>query len=321
MAPKKKIDKTKMKKIKLEETDRVFICQELIEEIISFYIKRLDHIKILIRVNKLIYNILIRSENGKKFWKNILVFIYYPRNYANICDRIRRATFYNMTKVILYFKELRELSFFTTDSFEFKHDIISKLKKLKKLNLSGIIHIESGCNNVNSFQVDQVSNLKVEEIYLSSNYISNVDHLNHLPNLKVLDLSHNNIESFFQDNVIPTLEILNLSYNRIQGISISGFSRLKRLNLSHNFINEMSTITWDDKEYPNLKMLNLSKNLISKIETISRFSSLEILNLSFNNITDLIPIIELRKLRKCDISHNACPYSIREIINGVELIE
>ena len=134
---------------------------------------------------------------------------------------------------------------------------------LKKLEIADIKEIQN---------LDNLKNLK--EIYLQSNYLTNISDLPSLPNLKLLQLENNKIEVISRLSNLPLLEVLNLSNNKLIEINeIEDLKNLIKLDLHNNKIITISGL----KNQRKLKELILSKNQITKISGLNSLEHLEYL--------------------------------------------
>ncbi|XP_004703639.1 leucine-rich repeat-containing protein 70 [Echinops telfairi] len=134
-------------------------------------------------------------------------------------------------------------------------------------------------------------------LYLEGNNLTKVpsNAFGGLRSLKRLSLSHNHIETIqpFAFKGLSSLEYLLLKNARIKNVSRHGFSgmdNLKHLTLSHNDLKILNSDTFSLLK--NLLYLQLDRNQIINIDndTFENMgASLKILNLSFNNLTDLNP--------------------------------
>ncbi|TYJ38682.1 hypothetical protein E1A91_A04G008800v1 [Gossypium mustelinum] len=173
---------------------------------------------------------------------------------------------------------------------------------LSSNNLSGVIEFSMLSNLPNLKHLD----LSYNSLSLTSNATSTV-------NLKSLLLSSCNLSEFPQFlKGLKSLESLDLSYNRIEGkfpqwMQEVGNDSLTYFNVSHNSLTEFEQIPWK-----NIAVLDLSSNLIRgnlpiPVSTINVFLisnnsfngevsslicnviSLQILDLSHNNLSGIIP--------------------------------
>ncbi|XP_012520049.1 PREDICTED: leucine-rich repeat-containing protein 70 [Propithecus coquereli] len=134
-------------------------------------------------------------------------------------------------------------------------------------------------------------------LYLEGNNLTKIpsNAFEVLKSLKRLSLSHNSIEAIqpFAFKGLVNLEYLLLKNSRIKNVTRGGFSginNLKHLILSHNDLENLNSDTFSLLK--NLIYLKLDRNRIISIDndTFENMGgSLKILNLSFNNLTDLHP--------------------------------
>ena len=133
----------------------------------------------------------------------------------------------------------------------------------------------------------------LEHLNLSRNKLENTYLLSHLKNLYFLDLSDNRISRLLSQNLSAKLVSLDLSSNLITEIpDISNLTYLKTLDLSHNNISSVAF-----PRHKNLEELFLSHNNISGFDSDLLFPSLQLLDVSFNQIFDLSAISALNSLK------------------------
>lgn len=187
--------------------------------------------------------------------------------------------------------------------------------KLKILNIAGNgftkipeIHnteIQSLFMESNSLKIFNGTNIsnKIKELYLSSNKINTIENLEHLNDLKTLDLTDNDFTNIsLPDNSLLSLKELNLSYNKLKKYSIQNES-LEWVNLTSNKLKEIFPSLYECK---NLKSLIHSQNEITEIGTsIEKLTELEELNLFKNNIETINEnISKLTKLKSLKLGWN-----------------
>ena len=134
-------------------------------------------------------------------------------------------------------------------------------------------------------------------LYLEGNNLTKVpsNAFEILKSLKRLSLSHNHIEAIqpFAFKGLVNLEYLLLKNSGIKNVTRNGFNginNLRYLILSHNDLENLNSDTFSLLK--NLIYLKLDRNRIISIDndTFENMgASLKILNLSFNNLTDLHP--------------------------------
>ncbi|XP_053666179.1 leucine-rich repeat transmembrane neuronal protein 2-like [Anopheles marshallii] len=136
--------------------------------------------------------------------------------------------------------------------------------------------------------------LSIENLYLSSNRLENIDMTAFagLSKLGMIDLRYNNLMVLAADRTITwsNMEMLDISYNQLRTIDLQWLSA------------------------PNLKRLILSNNLLDKIpQRLRRFPNLQLIGLSDNRFAgiDLAPLNGLPELNSIDVSNNPATRYIR----------
>ncbi|KAK9122254.1 hypothetical protein Syun_019871 [Stephania yunnanensis] len=206
---------------------------------------------------------------------------------------------------------LKQLSKFTVGNCSFSGPLPDSFGNLGKLTL-----LELSRNNFEGeipFSFSKLSHLKVLE--MSSNRF-----VGPLPSIKAscktiarIDLSSNKfsgpIPSFYANNGLPNLTYLDLSNNQLNGTippSLFTLPSLQEMYLDQNkFIGIL-----DDEAFPNtisspLTTLDLSYNLLEENipKFISKFTSLEYLDLSSNNFHGAVDPRMFTSLKNLSVIH------------------
>ncbi|ODV60459.1 leucine-rich repeat domain-containing protein [Ascoidea rubescens DSM 1968] len=168
----------------------------------------------------------------------------------------------------------------------------NKIKMFKNFNgCENLVQLNLKKNSIskikNVFKFNQLNALSnLEELYLNSNWIQDIESPKNMANLKILDLSgnrieKNNIKQIENLDQMVNLSWLNLSCNEIEIIeNLDQMKKLKRLNLSNNKIRKIENLV----QMLNLTWLDLSSNNITKIENLNHIENLKIFSLSESKI-------------------------------------
>ncbi len=236
------------------------------------------------------------------------------------------------------FTELEEIVLYAFNDLHLPDDI-TKLKKLKKLNLRSVtfaspneFHKIGKLNTLEELEMSQVKN--IDFLFTMSDMIG-------LKKIKISDINLN----IFPEEVteIANLEELRIGWTKINRISknIYKLKKLRVINFSNNYLKELpDTIVM----LPNLEILSLTHNefefipsivgsLVSLVElncsenkklselkfSFDKLKKLKFLYISHSNIS-VIPesIGYAENLRKIDLKANKIekiPYSMRLLIN------
>ena len=160
-------------------------------------------------------------------------------------------------------------------------------------------YIDAGyeCNSTQPLVVDISNNyLKTLQVDNMLNFVPNLCQLNRENFVSMLqqyatelDANANRIVALDGINSFKALTKLNMSQNsirRLDNITLSQFesisSNLTELDLSHNNINVLDTLS-----LPLLRVLKLKDNLLVTMPNLTKLSSLESLDLSYNSIIDI----------------------------------
>ncbi len=137
---------------------------------------------------------------------------------------------------------------------------------------------------------------------LTQSIISDINVLQHLPNLIRLDLSENQIDDISVLLHLPNLTQLDLRANSVSDIRVlSLLPNLTRLDLSSNLIDRELRVL---QNLPNLTQLNLAGNFVSELSGLQHLPNLTQLNLAGNRVSDLRMLKYLPNLTQLDLSGN-----------------
>lgn len=191
---------------------------------------------------------------------------------------------------------------------------LSTLKPLKLLiNLRSIDFSNNNLNDLRELKMFT----SLENLYLNSNRFDSIDYFPVMNNLNILSLSNNNIKNISPLRNTPNISMLDLSENKLLNFStLPALKKVKTLNLNYTTISDFSPLlrlpnlielnlsgAIVSKQYklpalPKLQRLNLSSNQLSAgdsslFEKLSSFVNIEYLDLSDNQLENLVPIISV----------------------------
>ena len=224
-------------------------------------------------------------------------------------------------------------------------NIIYKIKTLQKINLAnnnieqlifeksiGLIELDLDNNKINFLSFKNSSGNNFEFLmYLSANEnrIQGVEGINNLINLEYLSLSVNEIreinikklnklkylqlksnllENFVIHKKNQYLQYIDVSFNNINSFTICGECiALKNLILDNNKLSDINfsenkninqfnnSINNNFNKFKNLELIDISFNLISEIKFLIIFKNVQKINISFNNIDNIIELLSILK--------------------------
>lgn len=199
-------------------------------------------------------------------------------------------------------------------------------------NVTDVILRDSNLSDINRLSKPLSKLLRLTNLDLSSNHLTNVAFLKNIKTLNNLELSFNQIESLEQLKDFSNLNTLGLYENPITNVdALNGLKYLTNLNIGGTMIRSLSSL----RNLTSLKHLYLHSNEIINIEVLQNLYNLNFLVLSFNPIknisalkslkkmrllymdscliTDLSPLQELQDLEKLSVDNNR--------INDIDVIE
>lgn len=208
--------------------------------------------------------------------------------YLNISDNL-------VNELPIIFSDFSELLYLDISGNNISSlSVVKNIKKIQYLNISD--------NKISSGDLNDLRNLSgLLELYATNCSLTNVTGINST-SIQVLDISNNKI-SRLQETSYPKLQVLNANENDISDLSsLQNSNQLRKLYLNYNPLVEIASI----KNITSIKELHMSCcNLKdSDMDIIKRFSNLETLNVSFNELTNLLFVLPLTKLKVLDIYGN-----------------
>uniref|UniRef100_A0A452GAN3 Leucine rich repeats and IQ motif containing 1 n=1 Tax=Capra hircus TaxID=9925 RepID=A0A452GAN3_CAPHI len=192
---------------------------------------------------------------------------------------------------------------------------LSNCKKLKYIDAQEN-HIETiNCENLENLCIvllnkNQLTSLhgldgctNIQSLELSYNKITRIGGLESLKNLQQLIVDHNQLISTTGLCDTPTLIYLDCSHNHlteVEGIENCGL--LQILKLQGNYLSQLPFLG----NHVLLRELHLDDNSISTVETFSSYwlPLLQILTISQNSLTKIVPLFHFVSLEKLDVSNN-----------------
>jgi len=164
------------------------------------------------------------------------------------------------------------------------------------------------CNNPTGNGVRDLTGIQhlvqLKNLDLAFNELTDVSVLASLPHLVSLELSHNRIVSLPLMLSAVSIRSLEVNFNRLkslQWLDEQHFALVEVLSLAHNEIDRFS----ETSELPRLYELNLRNNHLSSIDSIPPLPNLVMLDVGGNRIDDLSGIGQFSKLRRLFVDRNA----------------
>ncbi|MBO8165616.1 MAG: leucine-rich repeat domain-containing protein [Kosmotoga sp.] len=131
--------------------------------------------------------------------------------------------------------------------------------------------------------------------------ISDITGLEHMHNLKYLDLSDNEIADITPLQNLTEINELDLSNNQITDITpFQNLRRTRNLDLSNNQIADITPL----QNLTEINELDLSNNQIADITPLQNLIFFLFIDLSGNKITDITPLQNLTEINELDLSNN-----------------
>ncbi|CAK9435616.1 uncharacterized protein LODBEIA_P03430 [Lodderomyces beijingensis] len=180
-----------------------------------------------------------------------------------------------------------------------------KITSLEDLDLARFRKLESLClrqNLISSMVGVRELSPTLEELDFYDNRINHISSsIQHLANLKNLDLSFNKIKNIKNLEALVKLENLYFVANKIREIkNLETLTKVTNLELGSNKIEVIENI---DK-LVDLAQLWLGKNRIRKLQNLDTLVNLRVLSIQSNRITKMEGLEHLVSLEELYLSHN-----------------
>lgn len=111
------------------------------------------------------------------------------------------------------------------------------------LELDGLIRLILSRNRIKAINFEGCNLMRLTDLNLRQNHLTEIGGLTHLPGLKRLDLSNNKLASLSSLGCIPSLQDLRLANNELHTLDISHFPKLQQLDIDKNSIAEIDNLT------------------------------------------------------------------------------
>ena len=173
------------------------------------------------------------------------------------------------------------------DKFEFLIYLTANENRIQNIeginNLINLEYLSLSVNEIRELNIKKLNKLKY--LQLKSNLLENFIIYKNNQLLQYIDISFNNINSFTIFGECKALKNLILDNNKLGDIS---FGEIKNINQYNNDINV-------NNKFKNLELLDISFNLISDIKFLILFKNTQKINISFNNIDNIIDLLSMLK--------------------------
>ncbi len=217
-----------------------------------------------------------------------------------------------MEKLPWYFPRLHKLRLLNISNNKFQ-DVPEEVCKM-----SGLEELDISFNMISQLPDDLQSLQRMKVLIIVGNRVTRIpDSFRRLSNLKVLDCRRNSIKELGGVGLLPALEELLVGNNDVQALNLSSGSLLKKIDISHNDITQISLAPGPVGRIPiSLTYLNVSSAKLSSLDDLAlgQLTSLEELILDRNKFRAIPDSLgDLSRLQSFSCSDNligALPSSI-----------
>ncbi|EPS60921.1 hypothetical protein M569_13879, partial [Genlisea aurea] len=177
----------------------------------------------------------------------------------------------------------------------------NQLKKIPDVGIfKGLLVLDASFNDISSLNGLSSASTTLKELYVSKNELTRIEEIEHLQELKILELGSNKLKVMENLQSLTSLQELWLGRNRIRAIELCGLKSIKKLSLQSNRL----TSTRGLEECTSLEELYLSHNGIAKMEGLSTLVNLRVLDVSSNKLPEIEDINNLEKLEDLWLNDN-----------------
>ncbi|KAL4194154.1 hypothetical protein AMTRI_Chr05g57880 [Amborella trichopoda] len=177
----------------------------------------------------------------------------------------------------------------------------NKLTKIPDVSIfRNLIVFDASFNEISSLEgVSKVSSM-LQELYVSKNEVTKMVELDHLHELRILELGSNRLRVMENLQNLTNLQELWLGRNRIREVQLCGLKCIRKFSLQSNRLTSMLGF----QHCIALEELYLSHNGIQKMEGLSTLENLRVLDVSSNKLTAVNDIENLTKLEDLWLNDN-----------------
>eukprot|EP00252_Welwitschia_mirabilis_P005461 TRINITY_DN15949_c0_g1_i1.p1 TRINITY_DN15949_c0_g1~~TRINITY_DN15949_c0_g1_i1.p1 ORF type:complete len:349 (+),score=57.03 TRINITY_DN15949_c0_g1_i1:97-1143(+) len=177
----------------------------------------------------------------------------------------------------------------------------NKLTQVPRVNIfKNLAVFDVSYNEISSLKGMSEVSPTLKEFYISNNEVTAIEELDHLHNLRILELGSNRLRVMEGLQNMTLLEELWLGRNRIRSVNLCGVTSITKISLQSNRLTSMLGF----QNCINLEELYLSHNGISKMEGLSHLVKLRVLDVSNNKITAINDIEHLERLEDLWLNDN-----------------
>lgn len=177
----------------------------------------------------------------------------------------------------------------------------NKLTKIPRVNtFKNLVVFDVSFNEITSLEGMSEVSPTLKEFYVSKNELTKIEELDHLHELRILELGSNRLRVMEGLQNMTILQELWLGRNRIRTVELCGLKSLVKISLQSNRLTSMLGF----QECINLEELYLSHNGISKMEGLSTLVNLKVLDVSSNKLTAISGIENLARLEDLWLNDN-----------------
>ncbi|CAH1117502.1 unnamed protein product [Phaedon cochleariae] len=171
----------------------------------------------------------------------------------------------------------------------------NNIKDLKPLGQMPFLQYLNVSENDIEYLLDFKAPFNLYHVDFSKNSVSAIPDLSDFWAISYLNLAYNDIEKITGLGNLTFLTHLDMSHNNLKKVENLTNLRIQNLILNDNLIDQVDIVDMSTLCY--IRSVNLSHNRLTSLKFVRKIENVGSLNLSFNNVSDLLEVYYMKGLR------------------------